>query len=546
MFHAIAEAPVAQIQVALTLESGRHIVSFPNNVSIWSILKSVEAEKKLVLTTASVEVKPKKGDKIHYYNQPIVNFMSTDLATNTDLRKSTLATLGVKSGSAVLRVRFKPTEVELNDFLTADLLLAETEADESKEAEQRIADAKVAAKLRYDEDLARKAEEGKVRKESEERQIAEQRAAAAAREAEQLEAQKFAADMEAATQHSLKSAPRSEVSISAATSSSAPQPAATAHISAQPSASSPNAMQVDAAPAAAEPAPRKKFEVVVEPPGPPGMLDHILSEGGMVDSDYSRLHELLRNAQGDVIEKANKLPSEPCDRDIRVFAPSNKPFDASSLELPDDFFNVTPEELAKERQSAAKQKSGADLKTKEMKERERLAKLSRFKKCFVRFRFPDRVELQAAFYPQEGLAHLTEVIASQLADPNLKFHLFTTPPTTNVHATKNLRDQGFLPAALVHVGLAPGAKGTSPFLKPEAMALIQEKTFAPVVREFKSASEVQIVAAEPVHVEPVAAATSSASMDVDEDTQAYKSSTEGKGSSEKKTPKWFTAGLRKK
>lgn len=522
-------------------------MSFPNNVSIWSILKAVEAEKKIALTTASVEVKPKKGEKVKYYNQPIVNFMSTDLATNTDLRKSTLATLGVKSGSAVLRVRFKQTEVEYNEFLALDLVLAETEADESKETEQRIADAKVAAKLRYDEEVARKTGEEKSRKETENRQIAEQRAAAAAREAEEREAQKFAEDMEAATQDSLKtSAPRTEASISSATSSSAPQSAATIQKSTHTSSSSENAMQVDAAPATEQPAPRKKFEVVVEPPGPPGLLDQYLAEGGIVDSEYSRLHELLRNAQGDVVEKANRIPSEPCERDIRVFAPSNKPFDASSLELPDDFFNMTPEELAKERQSANKQKSANDLKTKEMRERERLSKLSRFKKCFVRFRFPDRVELQAAFYPQEGLAQLSEIVTSQLVDPNLKFHLFTTPPTTNVHATKNLRDQGFLPATLVHVGLAPGSKGTSPFLKPEAMALIQEKAFAPVVREFKSAADVQIVAAEPVPApEPVSSASTSSSMDVDEES-SYKSTTEGKGTTEKKTPKWFTAGLRKK
>lgn len=478
--------------------------------------------------------------------------MSTDLATNSDLRKTTLATLGVKSGSAVLRVRFKPTEVDFDDFLAADLLAAESEAEASKETEQRIADAKVAAKQAHEEQVARRAEEEKNRKEAEERQTAEDRATRAAAEAKHQEEQQFVENMEAATKDSLKSSSQMDTSISSATSSSAPDSAhAPTATSTAPAPTS--AMQVDSSSPKVEQPPRKKFEVVVEPPGPPGMLDQILSEGGIVDSEYSRLHELLRTAQGDVIEKANRIPSEPCERTLRVFAPSTKPFDASSLEIPDDFFNLSAEEISRERANNSKQRSSAsagELKTKEMKERERIGKLSRFKKCFIRFRFPDRVEIQGAFYPQESAAQLIEFVTAQLVDPSLKFYLFTTPPTTNVHATKNLRDQNFLPAALVHVGLAPGVKASSPFLKPDVLALIQEKEYAPVAREFKSASSMQIVAPETAVAAP-ATAEKKASMDVDEteekdDGKAYKSSTDGGGSKEKKVPKWFSAGIRKK
>ena len=527
-------------------------MTFPNNISIWHILKLAEVEKKIPLTTAFEEHKDKKLGKVQYYSQPVVNFMSTDLATNSDLRKTTLATLGVKSGSAVLRVRFKPTEIEYKEFLAADAALIESEAEEYKATEQRISDAKTAAKQRYEEEMSRKAEEEKARKIAEENEASAAREAAA-RAAEQREAEKFLRERELATQQSLESASSGSSPISSATSSSAPQ---STHTSQKNASSSPstNAMQVDPASSPVAEQPRKKFEVVVEPPGPPGMYRETLDE--LMDNDSEnrrRLHELLRKADGSVIEKANQLPSEPCPRDVRVFAPSTKPFDPSSIELPDDFFSITKEDIAKDvaKVSQNAHAPSSDFpKTKHLKEKERLIKLSRFKKCFIRFRFPDRVEVQAAFYPQETSADLVSFITSQLIDPSLDFYLFTTPPTTNLHPTKNLRDQGFLPAALVHVGLSPGAKAVSPFIKPEILALIEEKSFKPAVREFKSATEVKIVASDSALVS-AATAQSSSSMDVDEsqdkdDTKLYASSSKDAPKDKKSVPKWFTSGMRKK
>lgn len=527
-FVAIAEAAVAQVQVALTLENGRHIMSFPSNISIWNLLQAAETEKKLVLTTNSVKVKPKKGDAVEVYNQPIVNFMTTDLATNTDLRKTTLATLGIKSGSAVLRVRFKATEVPIKEFLAADAAMAETEAEASKATEQRISDAKDAAKAKLEQ-------EQQARKEAEERRLA---SAASASSSAPPTQQQVASPPPTSSQ---------PMEVDNSSSSSDPQPAS-APVSAATSS---------------EPAPpteRKKFEIVVEPPGPPGMLSQILADGGMLNEDHSRLHELLRKQEEAEMERFQKMPSEPCPRDVRVFAPSNRPFDPSSIELPADFFDVSANDLAKERQLKQKNASANDteMKTKALKERERLNKLSKFKKCFIRFRFPDRIEIQAAFYPQEGLDHLTSFVASQLVDPDLKFYLFTTPPITNVHASKNLRDQGFLPAALVHVGLLPGVKASSPFLKQEALALIEENTFNPVVREYTSGaitpSTTDANTAPSASESKNATSSSSSKMDVDDDKErdssskkSYQSTSSGSGSSsEKKTPKWFTAGLRKK
>lgn len=485
-------------------------MSFANNVSIWNLLKTVETEKGVVLL--SVGTKKLKDGKIGaVYSQPIVNVLTTELASNTELRKTTLSTLGVKSGSVVLRVRFKVTDVALSEFLESDAALALQEADDARASEQRIADAKVAQALHIKEQQAKLAQT-----EEQSRRDAEQRE----RETLRLLAEQQAKD-DAAFMGSLALAQQESLRTYQSASSS------------NPSASS---MDVDSPTTSTK---KSKFEVVVEPPGPPGLLN-VLLEGGMIDEDHSRLHEVLRQAR-DQLAVANQIPAEPCDRAVLVYAPSNKPFDPSTLEIPDDFFDVSPEDASK---SKPARESDA-LKTKAMRDRERLQKLARFKKCFVRFRFPDRMELQGTFYPQEGFEHLVAFIREHLADPNLHFHLFTTPPTTPVHPTKNLRDQNFLPAALVQVGLDKDSQTVSPFLKKATLELIEEKSYSPVVREYKSTMEIKMVTPQTQE------AASSSGMDVDHSPASGHPHDAQSGSGHppkdsKKVPKWFAAGMKKK
>jgi hypothetical protein len=91
------------------------------------------------------------------------------------------------------------------------------------------------------------------------------------------------------------------------------------------------------------------------------------------------------------------------ERNVAVFAPSSVPFDARSIDIPDDFYEITTADL---RLNAAIQKQKkkeqelvqGNLRTKEMRERDRIKKLSKYKKCFIRIRFPDRTELQGTFF----------------------------------------------------------------------------------------------------------------------------------------------------
>lgn len=78
----------------------------------------------------------------------------------------------------------------------------------------------------------------------------------------------------------------------------------------------------------------------------------------------------------------------------------------NQVELPEDFFNVTKEDLDREMRARTERKRQEEqdkshLKTREMREMERVQRLKKWNKTMIRIRFPDRVELQANFLPNE-------------------------------------------------------------------------------------------------------------------------------------------------
>lgn len=57
----------------------------------------------------------------------------------------------------------------------------------------------------------------------------------------------------------------------------------------------------------------------------------------------------------------------------------------------------------------------------------------------------------------------------------------TSPPVVRLPPKKNFRDQGFLPAALVYLGLEKDTTAISPFLKEELLSEIKEKLPPPAL-----------------------------------------------------------------
>ncbi|NWS46487.1 ASPC1 protein, partial [Probosciger aterrimus] len=118
-----------------------------------------------------------------------------------------------------------------------------------------------------------------------------------------------------------------------------------------------------------------------------------------------------------------------------------EPLPAGPEELPDEFFEVTVDDVRKrlaqlqsERQVPfplpAKRLEEAPLMTKSLREAQLKEKLQRYPKVVLRVRFPDRYVLQGFFHPSETVGILRAFVRSHLADADLPFYLFIAPPRT--------------------------------------------------------------------------------------------------------------------
>jgi hypothetical protein len=216
------------------------------------------------------------------------------------------------------------------------------------------------------------------------------------------------------------------------------------------------------------------------------------------------------------------------------------------VDLPDDFFEMDTSDFAREAQIQADKKRRQEneksfLRTQAVRDRERIQKYSKFKKCYIRIRFPDRLELQGTFYPQENTSHILEFVRNSLVQPDLPFYLYTTPPITRLSDTANIRDQGLLPASLVHFGLPPGVTAQSPLVKAELLQDIKEKLPPSVTISSTSSLNFSL---------PSTQTQQSHSADSDGSVAAAPSSSASSDPKPKsdgnKVPKWFAAGLKKK
>jgi hypothetical protein len=134
----------------------------------------------------------------------------------------------------------------------------------------------------------------------------------------------------------------------------------------------------------------------------------------------------------------------PENRNFVVFQPSDVPFNPSSFEVPDDFYNLAPSDLA----AAKGGNKEAVLMTREFREKKQMAAYAKFVKTNIRVRFPDRWELQGTFLSHEGTMQLVEFVRRFVAEDR-EFVLYTTPPKQNLENATFLA-QKLMPAAVVY------------------------------------------------------------------------------------------------
>lgn len=172
--------------------------------------------------------------------------------------------------------------------------------------------------------------------------------------------------------------------------------------------------------------------------------------------------------------KQAALEQGPIERNPTALAPSTKPFSPASVKLPDNFFNVTSGDVSgKKKQEEQIFKSKAESKM----EREQI--YDKYKRFYIRIRFPDKKELQGEFGPHEKPEALFQFIQESLATDKTDWYLFTAPPMQKLDrkSEKTFVKLGFVPAVLVHFDFEDQST-PGPYLKPELLSQIKEKAVA--------------------------------------------------------------------
>ncbi|XP_061866537.1 tether containing UBX domain for GLUT4 isoform X2 [Colius striatus] len=125
-------------------------------------------------------------------------------------------------------------------------------------------------------------------------------------------------------------------------------------------------------------------------------------------------------------------------------------------EVPDEFFEVTVDDVRKrlsQLQSERKRLEEAPLMTKSLREAQLKEKLERYPKVALRVHFPDRHVLQGFFLPSETVGVLRDFVRRHLADEDLPFYLFVAPPRIILNnESLTLFEAKLFPTAVIHFG----------------------------------------------------------------------------------------------
>lgn len=91
---------------------------FPSNTTLWKLLRKFEESEDVTASkrnfTARGVPSSTSGSGRLFYEQPVLNVLNRELSSFTDLQK-TLAQLGLNTGSALIRMSFRPTQQPLED-----------------------------------------------------------------------------------------------------------------------------------------------------------------------------------------------------------------------------------------------------------------------------------------------------------------------------------------------------------------------------------------------------------------------------------------------
>eukprot|EP01117_Protostelium_nocturnum_P008542 TRINITY_DN3067_c0_g1_i1.p1 TRINITY_DN3067_c0_g1~~TRINITY_DN3067_c0_g1_i1.p1 ORF type:complete len:243 (-),score=106.16 TRINITY_DN3067_c0_g1_i1:27-755(-) len=190
------------------------------------------------------------------------------------------------------------------------------------------------------------------------------------------------------------------------------------------------------------------------------------------DNNASNSSQQLTKEQNSVNESKQEIKGNA--RNFRVLSPSQQPI--KPVVVDDSFFSMSGAELKEHLKSQdATNASNSILQTKEMREKNK--KVRKYEKVIIRFRFPDRIEVEATFLPSETAEHMVQFLKENvLVSPETPFYLFLTPPIQKLVGNKTLEGHGLVPTSVVHFSYEKNIqKPPTTFLKPEVLESAIEK-----------------------------------------------------------------------
>ncbi|XP_049321537.1 tether containing UBX domain for GLUT4 [Astyanax mexicanus] len=147
---------------------------------------------------------------------------------------------------------------------------------------------------------------------------------------------------------------------------------------------------------------------------------------------------------------------EPVHREPLIYHLDTARRTSAEEDLTDEFFEVTVDDVRKrfsQLKSERRLLEEAPLMTQALREAQMKEKMDRYPKVVLRVQFPDRQVLQGFFRPQETVAALKQFVQAHLQDPDLLFYLFIAPPKTVLNdPNATLFQANLFPAALVYFG----------------------------------------------------------------------------------------------
>lgn len=454
--------------VAVQLPTGKRIQNhYPANLTLWELLVQVETASGTPLTKVE---DPKTGK----YMIPSLTIMNREFATLKLLKESTLYGVGASKAPILFRLRFKPSTLTLAQVLEEEekQLLAAKEAAEA-EAKERAASApaKEPEKKINEPEAQTSMDVEKKEVKEEEKEEEEKAAAVEKKQDEKMEVEKEVtpvqpeskarkdsedmntdkkdiseAEKERIIQEYLKKYQLTDKDLQKFNEENA---------KAQLQQQQQKKAQEDAKKAAAA--------------ATASSLSSSTSGNGEAKGEY--------DPYGAATDE--DVPEE--ERGVQVFSPNNSDYNPADYDVPDSFYDLTPEDLRALRKDAARDaEEERTLMTREMRERRARARCKVFKRCRIRVRFPDMVELQRVFLPNAKVAAIYRVIRESLADPTTKFSLYTTPPKRDlINQETTLARRGLVPATVVYIKFAnPDVVGTK-YLRPELEAKIVARKEVP-------------------------------------------------------------------